>query len=86
MKTKWVRKEQKYSTGEHLRVGRVNVGSYFNATRSRGEPQMYAVEILLPGIRLKEPAKFATIEEAKKRLENAVYVWFKWIEEDIEDA
>lgn len=78
---RWVPQTQQYSSGEDYFIGKVQVGSaFYNSTGSRAEPNKYSAAILLPGI--KQPAeRYATLEQAKARLERAVAAWFGWLEE-----
>jgi hypothetical protein len=79
---KWVKQTRQHQNGEDYVLGKVTVGSAsYNALRSREDPLAYRAFIILPGIQLKAgTADFATIEEAKARVEAAVSTWFKWVQ------
>ncbi|WP_065091482.1 hypothetical protein [Rhizobium leucaenae] len=80
MRGTWEKQTGKYQLGENYRIGKIIVGSAFYRSGSRDDPAKYAVEINLPGI--KNPTDIYTnIDDAKNRLERAVAVWFKWLEE-----
>ena len=78
MNGKWEKQTGKYAFGEDYRVGRVVVGSAsHSATVSKGDPNKYDCCCLLPGIR--QPAnRYATLDDAKARLERMVNTWFMW--------
>lgn len=83
MQGKWVRNTGRYASGEFYKIGKIKVGSWFNPTVSKGQPQIYRAVCDLPGITLKEgTTDFATAEEAKARLERAVATWFRWLDEE----
>lgn len=81
MQGKWERRTGKYQTGENYRVGKIIVGyaAYYDF-RSKGDPITYVCHCDLPGIKQAE-TKYATIEEAKARLERMVRAWFEWVQE-----
>lgn len=64
--------------GMDCRAGKVVVGRANRAIVSKGDPLVWRPEVLLPGIRLKGVVNFATIEEAKARVESAVKMWLTW--------
>lgn len=77
---KWERQTHKYSDGENYRIGKIVVGSAFYSSTTRGDPAKYAVQIDLPGIR--QPTdRYVNVEDAKARVERAVAVWFRWLDE-----
>lgn len=80
MKVEWIRQTHQYSNGYWAKVGKVTVGhsGYFSGTR--GETKNYGCECLLPGIK-KSTERYATVDEAKDRLERMVSAWFKWTQE-----
>ncbi len=80
-KGRWVPQTHQYCSGEDYVIGKIKVGSaFYNSTGSRAEPSKYSAAILLPGI--KQPAeRYATLGQAKARLERAVAAWFGWLEE-----
>lgn len=80
MQGKWARNTSKYGTGEIYKIGKIQVGSYFNATVSRGSPTVYRANVELPGIRMKaETTDFDNAEAAKIRVEKVVATWFNWL-------
>jgi len=79
MEGKWEKQTGNYQWGENYRIGTVIVGRAQHISGSRGEPTKFGAYYDLPGI--KSPAdRFATIEEAKARVERGVSTWFKWLE------
>lgn len=78
MSGKWEKQTAKYASGENYRVGKVVVGSAgYSATVSKSEPNKYECHCLLPGIK-QAGEKYATLDEAKARLERMVSTWFMW--------
>ena len=82
MKGVWRINKAKYASGEEYMLGIVRVGCWFNPTVSKGNQIVYRVSIELPGINMKKgTTDYDTADKAKKRLEQAVENWFKWIQE-----
>jgi hypothetical protein len=78
----WTRNTARYSSGEIYKIGHVRVGSWFNPTVSKGEPQKFRAVVELPGIAMKEGTDtFDNAEAARKRVEAVVATWFKWLEQ-----
>lgn len=82
MRGKWERQTGKHESGENYRIGPVIVGAVsYNGMRSKDDPKAHKAYVTLPGIHLKTGTDtFVTIEEAKRRVESVVDVWFKWLE------
>lgn len=74
---KWEKQTGKHQLGEWLRVGRVVVGDAGWYGGSKGETKNYGCRCMLPGIKQPEE-KYATLDEAKARLERMVNTWFMW--------
>lgn len=84
-KFQWEPNTGRFSHGEWLRVGRVIVGSAgYYAYASKGDPVTYVCNILLPGIKA-APDKYATLDEAKARLEKQVRTWLAWLSDGAEE-
>jgi hypothetical protein len=80
MEIKWEKQTGKHQLGEWCRVGKVIIGSAGWYGGTKGETKNYGCRCDLPGI--KQPVEqYATIEEAKARLERMVAAWFKWTTE-----
>lgn len=82
MDIKWEQQTGRHQAGEWARVGRVIVGSAgYSGLGSKDDPNKYVCSCELPGI--KQPAeRYATIGEAKSRLERMVRAWFSWTQQD----
>lgn len=79
---KWEKQTGKHQTGEWLRVGRVVIGSaFYDGTGPSGDPNKYAVDCLLPGIK-RAADRYDTLDAAKERLERMARAWLSWIEQD----
>ena len=86
MHMKWEPQTGRHQMGEWLRVGKVIVGSAeYNGTGSRDDPNKYTCHCLLPGIK-QATDKYATLDEAKARLERMVNAWFMWTAQAAEAA
>jgi hypothetical protein len=86
VKVTWKDAAGKYTNGADAYLGRVCVGSviYSAGTKPKGstEPPWEAVSHL-PGLRMKrDTTSFATIDEAKERLERFIATWFAAIEKE----
>jgi hypothetical protein len=82
MEKTWKHTRAKYGSGEELWVGKVCVAACFNPVGSKGSPTKYRAEIRLPTIAMKQDRQEAdTAEEIKRRIENVVDVWFRWLDE-----
>jgi hypothetical protein len=79
MDFKWEQQTGKYQRGEWLRVGKVVVGSAGYYHGSRDDPNKYGCNCLLPDIK-QATERYATLEEAKARLERQVRAWFSWVQ------
>jgi hypothetical protein len=78
MQGTWERQTGRFESGENYRVGKVVVASAgYDGMASKDEPNRYLARYALPGI--KQPQeRFATISEAKARVERGVAAWFEW--------
>lgn len=78
----WIRNQAKYSSGENYRIGKIDVGAWFNPVVSKGESTVYRAQVNLPSMEMKEATiDFPDAEQARKRVESAVATWFKWLEQ-----
>lgn len=75
-KLEWRLASGRHALGHECWAGRIKVGSAGWGMASRGDPLVWQAHTTLPGISLKEPTRFATVEEAKARVERAVAYWF----------
>lgn len=78
MNRNWEKQTGKYASGEQLRIGKVIVGSAgYDPIGPKSDPNKYNCHCLLPGIK-QAAERYATLEEAKARLERMVNTWFMW--------
>lgn len=81
MKGIWIKNQTKYSSGENYKIGKIEVGAWFNPLVSKGEPTIYRAQINLPGMKMNEGTiDFDDAEHARNRVESAIATWFKWLE------
>ena len=79
MKLRWEKLTGQYQNGEACFLGRIRVGSaYYSSTRSKDDPLRYMAATELPNLKpTHSPEPFASLEEAKARVEKAVASWLK---------
>lgn len=80
---RWERSTSKYGGGgEDAFLGRIKVGgAFYDGLTSRDDPKRYGCECLLPGIK-QARERYASIDEAKSRLERQIRNWLSWIGAD----
>lgn len=82
----WKRKAGKYSTGESLFLGGKLVGSTTYALVARGDENVWAAFVTLPGPHgapVGALGRYKTMEEAKGVTERAVKKWFEDVREEM---
>ena len=79
----WKKTEGRFTTGEVLWLGNYAVAKvFYSSFTSRGDDRPYKVEVLLPGIKVRDEAnKFKDTDEAKRTAEAVVETWFKRVGE-----
>lgn len=80
MEIKWEKQTGKHQLGEWARLGKVIIGSVGWYGGSNGDTKHYGCHCDLPGIK-QTAERYASIEEAKARLDRMVKSWLTWINE-----
>ena len=76
----WEKQTGRYASGENYRCGKIVVGSaVYSVACSKNDANKYDCHCLLPGIK-QSGERYATLDEAKARLERMVTAWFTWVQ------
>lgn len=80
-KGEWRKARLPFVSGEEYWIGLICVGSYRYDPIMRDDAKPYSVRIDLPSITMKTGTRQPTVVDARNRLERAVIMWFKWLNE-----